>query len=181
MIILEQRDSGTRVALSETCSIVVAQPAIEHDPSRVSIPSNIQEKIAERILLALRFGTRVLDHMNSASGSVTSLLPLPRSEPDPCRGAPDKNRTETPSGQQWAFLVETGSKPPCPYLRASGPRCQVTPNAWPRTSRCASATDDTKTSSTPQRHAPAISVLSCCRMLLSLRGPRRPVRQSEML
>ena len=57
------------------------------------------------------------------SEGTRSSLPLPCSEPDSCRGAPDRNRTETSSGRQWAFLVETGSKPPCPHLPASGQRC----------------------------------------------------------
>ena len=63
-IILEQRDSGASVTFSETGSIVVAQPTIRQDSWQFGIPSIIEEEITERIVRALRFGARVLDHVD---------------------------------------------------------------------------------------------------------------------
>ena len=64
-IILEQRDSGAKVTLSETGAIVVAQPATtQHDTWPSGIPSIIEEEITERVMRALRLGARVLDHVD---------------------------------------------------------------------------------------------------------------------
>ena len=64
-IILEQRDSGAKVSLSETGGIMVAQPATtQHDAWPPGIPSIIEEEITERIMRALRFGAQVLDHVD---------------------------------------------------------------------------------------------------------------------
>ena len=64
-IILEQRDSGAKVTLSETGGIMVAQPATRHhDAWPPGIPSIIEEDITERVTRGLRFGARVLDHVD---------------------------------------------------------------------------------------------------------------------
>ena len=64
-IVLAQRDSGACVALSETGRIVVAQPAAtQQDAWPPGIPSIIEEDITERVMRALRFGARVLDHVD---------------------------------------------------------------------------------------------------------------------
>ena len=43
-IVLEQLDSGARVALGETGTVVITQPAIRHSSSQVGLPSIIQEE-----------------------------------------------------------------------------------------------------------------------------------------
>ena len=64
-VVLEQRDSGARISLDETGSIVLAQPATSRqDIRRASIPSIIEEDLTKRITLALRFGAQVLDHVD---------------------------------------------------------------------------------------------------------------------
>ena len=64
-IVLEQRDSGARVSLSETGSIVVAQPATnQQDAWPPGIPSIIEEDVTESVTRALRFAARVLDHVD---------------------------------------------------------------------------------------------------------------------
>ena len=64
-IILEQRDSGAKITLSETGAIMVAQPATtQHDTWPPVIPSIIEEEITERVMRALRFAARVLDHVD---------------------------------------------------------------------------------------------------------------------
>lgn len=63
-IILEQRDSGARVALGETGSIVVAQPVTRQDSWQSGIPSIIEEEITESLGRALRFGAQVLNHVD---------------------------------------------------------------------------------------------------------------------
>ena len=64
-IILKQRDNGAKVTLSETGAIMVAQPATtQHDTWPTGIPSIIEEEITELIMRALRFGARVLDHVD---------------------------------------------------------------------------------------------------------------------
>ena len=64
-IVLEQRDSGAKVTLSETGDVMVAQPATtQHDARASCMPSIIDEEIAERVMRALRLGARVLDHVD---------------------------------------------------------------------------------------------------------------------
>ena len=64
-IVLEQRDSGAKVTLSETGDIMVAQPATTQPDARPSgMPSIIEEEIAERVMRALLLGARVLDHVD---------------------------------------------------------------------------------------------------------------------
>ena len=63
-IILEQRGSGSRVTLDETGSVVVAQPTIRRDSWQSGIPSIIEEEVTERVMRALRFGARLLDHVD---------------------------------------------------------------------------------------------------------------------
>lgn len=65
-IVLEQRDCGARISISETGRIVVAQPATsQQDAWRPSIPSIIEEDVTKSVKLALRFGVRVLDRVDS--------------------------------------------------------------------------------------------------------------------
>ena len=63
-VVLEQRDNGNRVALSETGSIVIVQPAMKADARQVSIPSIIEEDVVERLARAIRFAGRVLNHVD---------------------------------------------------------------------------------------------------------------------
>ncbi len=66
-IILEQRDSGAKVALSEIGSIVVAQPMTRQDSWHSGLPSIIEEEITESLGRALRFSAHVLDHVDPQS------------------------------------------------------------------------------------------------------------------
>ena len=59
-----QRDSGARVTLSETGSVVVAQPMTRQDSWQSGIPSIIEEEITESLGRALRFGAQVLNHVD---------------------------------------------------------------------------------------------------------------------
>lgn len=63
-ITLSQDDTGASVSVGETGSVVVAQPATDHDRSHIAITAIIVEVIARRIYCALRFAGRVLDHLD---------------------------------------------------------------------------------------------------------------------
>jgi len=63
-IVLEQSDGGGAVTLSQTACIVVSQPAIRVNAWSPGIPSIVEEEITERVTRALRFGARVLNHVD---------------------------------------------------------------------------------------------------------------------
>lgn len=63
-IILEQRDSGARLTVSETGDVMAAQPAIRRDAWQVGLPSIIDEEITEHTMRALRFAAEILDHID---------------------------------------------------------------------------------------------------------------------
>lgn len=78
-LVVSQRDSGTGVSLSETGSIVVIQPAVDYGGLPTSTPSVIEDEVAERIELGLRFSGLVLDHVDpqeriSRVGVVAAVL-----------------------------------------------------------------------------------------------------------
>ena len=63
-IVLEQRDGGGAVTLSQTACIVVSQPVLRENEWSPGIPSIVEEEITERVSRALRFGARVLNHVD---------------------------------------------------------------------------------------------------------------------
>jgi len=63
-ITLTQDETGASVSLQETGSIVVEQPATESHSSLTVIPAIVEDSIANRVSLALRFAGRTLDHLD---------------------------------------------------------------------------------------------------------------------
>ena len=58
---IAQHDTGSYVSLSETGSVVVAQPATDDSRPPTAIPAITEEEVAARIAGALRFAGRMLD------------------------------------------------------------------------------------------------------------------------
>lgn len=54
------------VVVDEQGSLLMVQPAIEHDRWRTGIPSIIEEEVVAQLTRALRFSGRVLDHIDEA-------------------------------------------------------------------------------------------------------------------
>lgn len=63
---LIQKQGSGLVALDEAANLLVVQPALENNNWRSGITSLIEETITERIIRAIRFCARVLDHVDSA-------------------------------------------------------------------------------------------------------------------
>jgi hypothetical protein len=63
---LVQNQGAGMISLDEAASLLIVVPALEEHAWRSGIASLIEEVIGERITRALRFGARVLDHVDQA-------------------------------------------------------------------------------------------------------------------
>lgn len=63
-IVLEQRDTGSSVTLSETGSVVVVQPVVNEDALWDSVLLIIEEDLIERLTRIVRFVGSVLNHVD---------------------------------------------------------------------------------------------------------------------
>ena len=86
-----QHDTGSYVSLSETGSIVVAQPATDDSRPPTAIPAITEEEVAGRIASALRFAGRMLDLVDPQQRDAARSRPGPGG-PAPALRAARPNR-----------------------------------------------------------------------------------------
>jgi hypothetical protein len=72
---LTQRDAGRLVTVDESGRVLVVAPATEMDGWRSGVPSLIEEEVRALIGRALRFVSRVLDHIDGP-GRLTHVAPV---------------------------------------------------------------------------------------------------------